>query len=176
MDIKEVEEVSVEKLIEEADILMDNQELQKAYELYKIAADKGSTAAMYNIAFLFSRMNINSPAIDGIQYPKTEDEVEKWANKYADAKGADGWFEIGMQYCCYVESEDDADIIPLVDTDFVKGVKLIEKAAEQNHPGACFFLGYSYENGTGVPKDEGKADQWYKRAKSLGYTNELYEF
>jgi len=43
------------------------------------------------------------------------------------------------------------------------------KAAAQNDPAAEYFIGVMYENGTGVPKDQKAAIEWYKKSAEHGY-------
>jgi hypothetical protein len=42
------------------------------------------------------------------------------------------------------------------------------KAADQDHADAQYFLGLSYNTGTGVPKSVQQAIYWLKKSASLG--------
>jgi TPR repeat protein len=44
-----------------------------------------------------------------------------------------------------------------------------QKAAEQGNAVAQFNIGYLYEYGLGVQKDQSKAMEWYKKAADGGY-------
>ncbi|MGO8881815.1 MAG: tetratricopeptide repeat protein, partial [Desulfomonilaceae bacterium] len=44
------------------------------------------------------------------------------------------------------------------------------KAADQGDADAQFSLGWKYYNGQGVPKDQKKAAQWYRRAAQKGHS------
>ena len=52
-------------------------------------------------------------------------------------------------------------------TNYVEAVKWYRKAAEQNYAEAQFNLGYCYEDGLGVQKDEVEAVKWYHKAAEL---------
>src|SRR5437660_956777 len=49
-----------------------------------------------------------------------------------------------------------------------------QKAAEQGYANAQYNLGWCYDNGTGVEKDEQKAVEWYQKAAEQGYANAQY--
>lgn len=48
-----------------------------------------------------------------------------------------------------------------VDRDFQKGTQLLQKAAIAGEAHAQFFLGIAFQNGNGVPHDEGEAIRWF---------------
>ncbi len=52
--------------------------------------------------------------------------------------------------------------------DYSKAIALFQNAALQGHAEAQFHLGVLYANGMGVPKDETKAVEWYKKSAALG--------
>jgi hypothetical protein len=47
-------------------------------------------------------------------------------------------------------------------------VPLFRKAAEQGNAFAQYSLGYAYANGRGVPKDNEKAKEWYRKSAAQG--------
>ncbi len=51
------------------------------------------------------------------------------------------------------------------------GIKMYKKAANGNYAPALFNLGYCYEKGSGVKKDEKRAHELYNRAAALGDTD-----
>ena len=55
------------------------------------------------------------------------------------------------------------DGVPL---DYVKAVDLFRKAADQNDGDAQYNLGWAYESGLGVAKDQQRAIGWYSKAAS----------
>lgn len=48
------------------------------------------------------------------------------------------------------------------------------RAADQGYAAAQFNLGVMYEQGLGVPIDEGEASKWYRRAAEQGYYDAQY--
>jgi TPR repeat protein len=52
--------------------------------------------------------------------------------------------------------------------DHTEAVRRLRKAAEQGHAAAQSSLGWMYEQGRGVPKDEKEAARWYRAAAEQG--------
>ena len=44
-----------------------------------------------------------------------------------------------------------------------------QRAAERGHVGARFNLGWLYQYGVGVPKDDARAQDYYRRGAALGH-------
>jgi len=59
--------------------------------------------------------------------------------------------------------------------DYAKTREYWEQAAEKGSARAVADLGYLYENGYGVEKDEAKAMEYYRRAADLGFAGALTE-
>ena len=55
-----------------------------------------------------------------------------------------------------------------------EAIKWYRKAAEQGYPLAQSFLGYCYEKGQNVTKDEAEAVKWYRKAAEQGFANAQY--
>jgi TPR repeat protein len=53
--------------------------------------------------------------------------------------------------------------------DKAQAAQLFQQAAELGHAGAQFYLGMSYENGSGVPKDVAAAANWFRQSATNGY-------
>ena len=53
--------------------------------------------------------------------------------------------------------------------DYMTAARWLQRAAEQDHLVAQFFLGLLYDTGQGVPQDHAIAAQWYQRAADQGY-------
>ena len=51
---------------------------------------------------------------------------------------------------------------------YVDAIPLIQESAEKGYADAQCHLGYCYENGQGISKDEQKAVEWYKKAAEQG--------
>jgi hypothetical protein len=52
---------------------------------------------------------------------------------------------------------------------YVKAFACYKPLAEQGNAAAQYNLGYMYDNGHGVPRDDGQAISWYKKAADQGY-------
>jgi TPR repeat protein len=53
--------------------------------------------------------------------------------------------------------------------DYLEGMRLMRQAADQGNAEAQTYVGYFYEKGLGVPKDNAEALSWYRKAAALGY-------
>lgn len=53
--------------------------------------------------------------------------------------------------------------------DHTRAAKQYRSAAEQGHSDAQFYLGHSYSEGRGVPKDYVKGAKWYRSAAEQGH-------
>lgn len=96
----------------------------------------------------------------------------------ADREKAVEWFEKGISKgslkaayhlgLMYLEGSQGINKDPL------KAYILIQRAAVQGrpYPDAVYKLGYLYENGIGIPKDEKTAKKLYEEAEDLGYVKE----
>lgn len=56
-----------------------------------------------------------------------------------------------------------------IDIDMPKAVSFFETACEADEVGGCAYLGWIYEKGESVKKDEKKAAEYYLKACNLGY-------
>ena len=57
---------------------------------------------------------------------------------------------------------------------YSEAVKLFKKSAEQGHAVSQSWMGYCYENGSGVKKDISEAFKWYKKSAEQGYAFSQY--
>ena len=55
--------------------------------------------------------------------------------------------------------------------DYTRMIAYFTAAAQAGHPEAQYQLGYSYENGIGVPINVGRAKYWYEKAAEQGNGN-----
>ena len=53
--------------------------------------------------------------------------------------------------------------------DYAKAVELWQKAADMENAQAMYYLATCCYSGKGVPKDEEKSVEWYKKAAKLGH-------
>ena len=59
------------------------------------------------------------------------------------------------------------------DEDEVLAVKWWRKAAEQGHAEAQYQLGYAYQHGIGVERDDDEAEKWYNKAAENGNSDAM---
>lgn len=57
---------------------------------------------------------------------------------------------------------------------YEKGIPLLQKSAELGNAEAQYNLGYCYEFGLGINKDEKIATSWYQKSADQNYNNGLY--
>lgn len=66
-------------------------------------------------------------------------------------------------------SEWTRTLVSKENKDFTKSFALFMQAANMEHPGAIYQVGYAYSTGWGVPKNEKTAFEWYLKAAEMGY-------
>ena len=59
--------------------------------------------------------------------------------------------------------------------DYVESVKWYRKAADLGNTHAQAALGFSYEQGQGVPQDYAEAVKWYRRSAEAGHADAMTE-
>lgn len=59
---------------------------------------------------------------------------------------------------------------PIVTTVTEDKIAQLQREAQEGDPDAQYNLGYMYENGLGVPKDENKALELYQKAADKGHS------
>ena len=162
-------------------------DLEKAFPLYKMAADSGHAAAQYYV-YVFEMIGLGGAPFDpntAMNYLRCSAE-----NGYAAAQ-----FELGFNYAmfdpspeCYANAavwyekaaaqgygmaQNNLGNLYYrgngVPTDYRKAYQLFQAAAKQGIPEAKFNLGTMYEDGRGLPKDCRKSFDLYYEAAMAGY-------
>ena len=77
---------------------------------------------------------------------------------------ADAQFWLGLSY-------DNRWFI--TEKNFMKAKELYEKAANQGHSAAQYYLGVMYYEGRGIEKNIRKAKEWFEKATEQGFPNAL---
>ena len=208
----EAEKGDLKKQCELADMYMysdyDNgleQDVYKAYELYKDAADKGYVHALYKLGCMYEY---------GSGYGFTEDK-QKAYDYYSQAAEQDDvaaistlcwqiWFDItnGDNAQCDCEEmlkwalkgaghNDDSCQLLLgcmyhsgiaVEQDVDAARKWFFKAATRGNADAQYDLGEMYYYGDGVAQDRAEAAKWYKKAadnydfRAMANLGDMYEY
>lgn len=89
---------------------------------------------------------------DGV--PVNQEKAIKVFKKLGKRGNADALYSLGRYY----DSQGDVE----------KAFKAFEQAAMKGHVASCQTMGFCYENGTGVQKDDGKALEWFLQAANAG--------
>lgn len=93
----------------------------------------------------------------GKSYYRAKDynKAYPWFKKSAEGGDDDGQCHLGYYYYYGYEP---------VNENLAEAFRLFSLAAEQGNDVACYFLGWIYEHGQGVPVDKLKAIEWYKKS------------
>ncbi len=131
------------------------QDLTKAKNLYKDAADKGNIEAMYNVARCYEKRIGTKNKFKPKYY---EDKALKYYKKAADLNHAEAAFKVAESYFKIDKKE---------------AIKYYKIAANQDHAEAAFTLGQFYEFGdptreTGINVNLKEATKYYKIAADQG--------
>ena len=135
----------------------DTEEFRIAEDLY----NKG----LYDEAFIKYRDLAEQGVVDcqtfvgwmyhqGEGVSKSEDSAFEWYKKAAQAGSAEAQFRLA-KLCAKKKN-------------YSESLELYKKAATQDYSPALFRLGWVYETGRGVDKDNHKAFLYYERAAALG--------
>jgi len=127
------------------------QDLSKAAELFKKAAERGFGPAQYNLAMLL---------LTGSGVEKNVVEAERLLKLAADQDYPEAQYSLAVLY-----AKGEIDGKP----DFKKAAEWAEKAAAHGKAEAQYNLGILYATGHGVPQDDAKAAEWFKKAAEQGH-------
>ncbi len=120
-------------------------DLSRAVELFRESADKGSEAAMNNLAKYYASEQMGNDM----------DEAIGWYRRAAEKGFASSQAALGM--------------ILKERQQYNEAFKWLKKGAEQGNSDAEYTLGVMHGHGYGVECDEKKAFEWYKRAAEQGH-------
>ena len=177
-----------------SDIKKDNKEAEELYAkacaasgakrvmLLQKAADAGSLEAMYDLADCYW---------DGEGVEKNVPLSIKWMTKAADAgyvkaqtalgatyfqgmEGLDQNYALSEKYLLMAANKDNTDAqayiayLYIAMEDYSKAMVWARKAAQMEHPQACFALGRIYDEGLGVEVNHKEGLKWYEKAANGG--------
>lgn len=148
-------EPSPEELFDQAWELSEKNEAEKAFLLYKKAAELGYAPAQNNLGWCYYHGN-------GVQ--RNIEESIKWYRKSADLGYAAAQNNTGFFY-------QFGDGVP---QDQEEAVKWYRKAADQGDAAAQFNLGYCYSHGEGMRRNKEEAAKWYRKAAEQGHMEAQY--
>ena len=132
-----------------------DEDLNKAFELFLIAAEKGHAGAQNQIGYMYAHG-------EGVR--KNLDCAFVWYMKAAKKGQKDAQYEVGEAY--YYEKG--------IDGSYRKAFNSYMKAAEQGHADAQYSVGFMYANGKGVKRDLEEAFHWFKQAAQQGHDKARY--
>ena len=137
-----------EELFKKAKDAYKREDYAGAFRCWSTAADMGHVEAQIRLGFCYQYSY-------GVRQDKAK--AEYWYKKAAsipaetpeamDQKGSALW---------YLKQYDEAH-------------EWYRKAADRGHPGATFQLGVDYMLGTGLPRDDAKAEGFFRKAADLGH-------
>ena len=154
----------------------------KRVMLLQKAADAGSLEAMYDLSDCY---------YDGEGVEKNMPLSIKWMKKGADAgyikaqtalgaaflqgmEGLDQNYALSEKYLLMAAEKDNADAqsflshLYIAMEDYDKAMLWARKAAQMNHPQACFALGRIYDEGLGVQVNHLEGLKWFEKAANGG--------
>jgi len=121
------------------------QQRDQGVELFRRAADKGNSAAAYNLGLIY---------LQGQVAPKEPALAAQWFSKAADADQPDALYALAVLY-------RDGNGVP---RNPVETARLLRRASELGNHVATTELAIMIFNGTGVPKDEAVAAGLFRDA------------
>lgn len=167
------------------------EDVRKAFELMKAAADQGHADAMGGVGYFYS---------NGIAVKKDEKEAVAWFRKGAEkgspkamlnlgkmllaGKGVDGGIteertKEGLEWLRKAADTGLPEALGAygslfflgehgVPKDDAKALIYLKPAAEKGLPEAQNMLGIMAENGQGLPQDDAAAKEWFRKAAMAG--------
>lgn len=122
----------------------DFKEYEDAAQWLRPWADSGQVEAQYRLGVLYE---------NGQGVAKSLEEAKRWYRKAAEQNYARARRRL--------ESLGDKSAGPVSES---VALKWYQDLADQGEPDAQYNLGFIYETGFSVPKDDGKAAHWYEEA------------
>jgi len=133
----------------------DAKEYEKAFSLYKKAAEAGYAPAQNDIGYMY---------MSGEGVEENDVEAVKWYLKAVEQGLAEAQTNLGYMYD-YGKGVEEND---------VEAVKWYRIAAERGNTAAQNNLGYSYQHGEGAREDDVEAVKWYRIAAEEGNASAQY--
>jgi serine/threonine protein kinase len=126
------------------------QDKEKAFKLYRMAAQRGNATAQHNLGTCYYH---------GEGVAQDEAEAAKWFRSAAESGIADAQHNLGL---CYSNGQG-------VPQDDAQAAKWFRSAAERGQVDAQYSLGFCYARGRGVARDLAMATHWYRKAAEHGH-------
>jgi len=158
-----------------------NQQYASALKLFEAAAQKGNREAQHTLGFMYR---------DGRGTKRNDAKAMAWYRKAAEQDYAPAAYNLGLMYAQgegakadpaaaqrwfrraadhgSVEAQVKLAEIAIFDEKYEEAFVWFSKAADQDDADAAFNVGSLYYLGQGIPKDEAKAVEYYRKAARLG--------
>jgi len=140
----------------------------EAVKWYRKAAEQGNVSGQISLAWCYE----NGVGVDIADW----DEAAKWYRKaLAQEENADirQWLEYYDNGMVVIEVAEDVSLNALGvehynKENYTEAVKYFRQAADMENAKAQYNLGWCYENGLGVQKNEIEAAKWFRKAAEQG--------
>ena len=148
----------------------------KAFQLYKEAADKGNAEAQFYVAEYYYKF-YNEEIV--LSNEDKNNAFKKAAEYYEKAALQDHAKAQYTYYKLYHELKEEKrehfldNLISVFDQD--RALIYLKRAAEHGNADAQYELGDCYNYGEGTEKDSEKAFEWYLKAAKQGHSDAQYE-
>lgn len=140
--------------LDDAAALYENQDYAGARDIWAPLAEQGSATAQRYLGILYE---------NGLGVPRDFARAIQLYRQAADQDDADAELRLGEAYLMAFDMGVDFPHVP------EKGIALMEKAAGHGDPRHMNVVGQFLEGGRwGVPKDDKRAVEYYKKAAALG--------
>jgi uncharacterized protein len=133
-----------------------NKEVEKQFEFYKRAANKGYVIAFYNLARLLEREGAHKDRV---------------AANTLHCKAAEAGFQLAYVPCGFAHDSGVGFA-----QDFKVSLNWYQKAADIGDAVALFNLGVMYQDGTGVAKEMERAVSYFKQSAELGDEDAMHSY
>ncbi len=144
----------------------------KAFKWYLKSAEGGNSDAQYQLGYFYQY---------GVEIDKDEVKAFEWYLKSAEGGNSDAQYQLGYFYQYGVGIDKDEVKALEWYLKSAKGgnskaqYKLYLKSAEEGNSDAQYQLGYFYQYGVGIDKDEEKAFEWYLKSAKGGNFKAQYK-
>lgn len=132
------------------------EDLQKARDYFKKAADEGNAFGQYNLGYFYEK---------GEAVKKDEIEALFWYRSSAQQGDINGIRRMGYMYYYGIG----------VEKDYKTALSWFEKSAAMGGTWDSYMIGYIYEHGLGLSVDYKEAMEWYEKAAALNHRSSQYE-
>ncbi len=140
--------------------------IDKAIELYKQAALRGSVNANYNLGQIYNN-----------KFQETEKNPTLWNLLWDTVKSqkllAINYYKKAAE-CNHKDAQNALGLLYYNDKEYTEAFTYFKKAAELRLPIAMYYIALMYDHGLGIDKDNQLAFDWYNKAALLKCSEAMY--